>query len=263
MLGDIVGADFASALSILSLYGWQRRSSAQGIERMRKGAVMSGEGYGRLQRAGKQTQGDSVQTSRNDAELGRKGKETRRSLMDAARRLLNEMSPINVTAAAISKEAGTSSATFYVYFDNVEDVFWTLCDAITDDTSDLFTEHVFLRDDHRLEEDAWTFVSGYRDIWARHGPLLLYRNMEADRGNKRFYQLVLRIGLPILEGITERIVEREPTLRRAEANAESVVFIAAIDRVASSLHRWPKDSLMPDVLLRAEARVLARMLRRG
>jgi AcrR family transcriptional regulator len=200
---------------------------------------------------------------RNRAELGRKGKETRLSLMQAARRLLDSTSLLNITAAAISKEAGTSPATFYVYFDNVEDVFWTLCDAITDDTSDLFTDHAFLRTDSRLADDALTFVRGYSDIWARHGPLMLYRNMEADRGNGRFYQLVTRIGLPILEGLLERIVEREPSIRRADANAEAVVFIAAIDRVASSLHRWPKDSLMPDVLLRAEARVLTRMLRRS
>lgn len=205
----------------------------------------------------------SPRSAKSVADLGRKGKETRRSLMRAARRLLDASSPMNITAAAISKEAGTSPATFYVYFDNVEDVLWTLCDAITDDTSDLFTDHAFLRDERRLDDDALAFVRGYSDIWARHGPLMLYRNMEADRGNGRFYQLVLRIGLPILEGLTERIVEREPTIRRADANAEAVVFIAAIDRVASSLHRWPRDSLMPDVLLRAEARVLARMMRRG
>ncbi len=205
----------------------------------------------------------ALRPMRNRAELGRKGKETRLSLMQAARRLLDSTSLLNITAAAISKEAGTSPATFYVYFDNVEDVFWTLCDAITDDTSDLFTDHAFLRTDSRLADDALTFVRGYSDIWARHGPLMLYRNMEADRGNGRFYQLVTRIGLPILEGLLERIVEREPSIRRADANAEAVVFIAAIDRVASSLHRWPKDSLMPDVLLRAEARVLTRMLRRS
>lgn len=201
--------------------------------------------------------------ARNPGELGRKGKETRLSLMEAARRLLDHHSPINITAAAVSQEAGTSAATFYVYFDNVEDVFWALCDEISDDTSDLFVDHTFLRNEARLEDDALAFVRGYSDMWAKHGPLMLYRNMEADRGNKRFFQLVMRIGRPKTDALIERIVEREPSLRRADANAEAVVFIAGIDRVASTLHRWPKDSLMPDVLLRAEARVLTRMLRRS
>lgn len=196
---------------------------------------------------------------------GRKGKETRRLLMDATRKLLAISSPLSISAVAISREAQTSPATFYVYFNDVEDVLWALCELVTEDTSNLFAGHDYLRDPARLEEDALAFVRGYRDIWAQHGPLLLYRNMEADRGNRRFNQLVLRVGLPILEGLTDRIVEAAPAdkpISRRDANAEAVVFIAAIDRLAAALHTWPEDSLMPDLLLRAEARVLVRMLRR-
>lgn len=199
------------------------------------------------------------------APLGNKGKETRQLLMATARRLLNRLSPLSLSAAAISKEAGTSPATFYVYFENVEDILWALCDEISEDVSHLFDDDRVLRVDERLEEDALAFVRGYCDIWASHGPLLLFRNMEADRGNKRFNQLVLRIGMPILEGLTDRIVENAPAgapISRSDANAEAVVLVAAIDRIAAALHLWPEDSLMPDVLLRAEARVLTRMLRR-
>jgi AcrR family transcriptional regulator len=197
--------------------------------------------------------------------FGRKGKETRRQLMEATRKLLADASPLSISAVAISREAQTSPATFYVYFNDVEDILWSLCDMITEDTSNLFLSHEYLRDPAKLEDEALEFVRGYCDIWAHHGPLLLYRNMEADRGNRRFYQLVLRVGLPILEGLTDRIVEAAPAdqpISRRDANAEAVVFIGAIDRIAAALHTWPEDSLMPDVLLRAEARVLVRMLKR-
>jgi AcrR family transcriptional regulator len=197
--------------------------------------------------------------------FGRKGKETRRQLMDATSKLLAVASPLSISAVAISREASTSPATFYVYFNDVEDILWALCEAVTDETSHLFVSHEFLRDAAKLEADAQAFVRGYCDIWAHHGPLLLYRNMEADRGNRRFNQLVLRVALPILEGLTDRIVEAAPAdqpVSRQDANAEAVVFISAIDRIAAALHTWPEDSLMPDVLLRAEARVLVRMLQR-
>jgi AcrR family transcriptional regulator len=196
---------------------------------------------------------------------GRKGKETRRLLMDATRKLLAVSSPLSISAVAISRDANTSPATFYVYFNDVEDILWALCDTVTEETSHLFAGHDYLRDQTRLQEDALSFVRGYCDIWSDHGPLLLYRNMEADRGNRRFNQLVLRVALPILEGLTDRIVEAAATdqpISRRDANAEAVVFISAIDRIAAALHTWPQDSLMPDVLLRAEARVLVRMLRR-
>ena len=203
--------------------------------------------------------------SKKVSPFGRKGKETRRQLMEATRKLLAVASPLSISAVAISREANTSPATFYVYFNDVEDILWALCDMISEDTSNLFLGHDYLRDPAKLEDHALEFVRGYCDIWAHHGPLLLYRNMEADRGNRRFYQLVLRVGLPILEGLMDRIVEAAPSdqpISRRDANAEAVVFIGAIDRIAAALHTWPQDSLMPDVLLRAEARVLVRMLRR-
>ena len=53
--------------------------------------------------------------------LGRKGQETRRNLMAATRRLLCTSSPVDITAVAIAKVAGTSSASFYMYFDDVQD----------------------------------------------------------------------------------------------------------------------------------------------
>lgn len=203
---------------------------------------------------------------KNATMLGRKGLATKRSLMDAASHLLETTSPISLTAASISKEAGTSPATFYVYFDNVEDILWALCSEISNETSDLFVHDRFLRDVDRLEQDALEFVHGYCDIWSKDGMLLLYRNMESDRGNRRFYHLVLKIALPILQGLTDRIVEAAPPgkpISRSDANAEVAVFIGAIDRVAAALHLWPDDSLSADTLLRAEARVLVRMLRRS
>ena len=203
--------------------------------------------------------------NKKTAPLGNKGRETRALLMTTARNLLDVVSPLSLSAASISKEAGTSPATFYVYFENVEDILWALCEDISKDVSHLFEDETTLRVPERLDEDALAFVQGYCDIWAKHGPLLLYRNMEADRGNKRFNQLVLRIALPFLEGLTDRIVEAAPAdqpISRSEANAEAVVLISAIDRIAAALHLWPDDSLTPSVLLRAEARVLTRMLRR-
>jgi hypothetical protein len=50
-------------------------------------------------------------------------------------------------------------------------------------------------------------------------------------------------------------------MTRSEANAEAVVVVAALDRIAAALHLYPEDSLTPEVLQRAEARVLTRLLR--
>jgi AcrR family transcriptional regulator len=198
--------------------------------------------------------------------LGNKGTETRLRLMKAAQRLLGGRSPLNVTAAAVAKAAGTAGATFYVYFNDVDDIIWALCDSLALETTQLFADDSVLRQDETLMRDAYEFVKSYVKIWARHGPLLLYRNLQSDRGNSRFNQLVLRISLPILKGLTERIVARstpERPITRGEANAEAVVIYAAMDRIAAALHQYPQESLLPETLLRAEARVLVRILRRN
>lgn len=204
-------------------------------------------------------------TNKTGRVLGNKGAETRAQLIEAARRLMLTRSPFGINAAAIAKEAGVSGPTFYVYFDGVEDILYVLCDSIADDTLDLFADDSILRVPGRLDDDALALIRAYGDIWIRHGPVLLYRNLEGDRGNTRFSLLLTKTALPILRGLTDRIVEASrggENLSRSEANAEAVVMIAAMDRVAAALHVYPEQSLMPDVLQRAQARVLARMLRR-
>ena len=61
-------------------------------------------------------------TNKNGQLLGRKGMETRKRMMEAARRLLATRSPFDLTALLITREAKSAPATFYVYFDDVQDV---------------------------------------------------------------------------------------------------------------------------------------------
>lgn len=196
--------------------------------------------------------------------LRNKGLDTRRSLIEAARRLMQRMSPLQITAAAISKEANTKPATFYVYFSGVEDVLWALCDLVTEDTAHLFDDPTFLRTPDRFEEDALRLVKDYSAIWSKHSVILSYRNLEADRGNARFNLLLTRTGLPILQGLCDRIVEAAPPdrpVRRRDANAEAVVIMAAMDRLSAAVLLYPEQSVMPAVLHEATARMIVRSLR--
>lgn len=207
----------------------------------------------------------SSNTKRKDGQpLGTKGIDTRRSLIEATRRLMYRISPLQITATAISKEANTAPATFYVYFTGVEDVLWALCDLVTEDTEHLFEDNDFLRRPDRIGIDALALVKGYSAIWAKHSVILSYRNLEADRGNARFNLLLTRTGLPIMQGLCDRIVEAAPPdnpVRRRDANAEAVVIIAAMDRLSAAVTLHPEQSVMPSVLHEAVARMIVRSLR--
>jgi AcrR family transcriptional regulator len=206
----------------------------------------------------------NVVVGKDGQTLGSKGQDTRRSLIEAARRLMHRISPLQITVTAISKEANTAPATFYVYFNGVEDVLWALCDLVTEDTTDLFASREFLRQPDKLQADALALVKGYSNIWRRHSAILSYRNLEADRGNARFNLLLTRTGLPIMQGLCDRIVEAalpDRPVRRRDANAEAVVLVAAMDRLAAAVILYPEQSVMPDVLHEALARMIVRSLR--
>ena len=66
-----------------------------------------------------------IETNQHGQTLGREGLQTRQKLMGAARKLLDVYSPVDLTAVSIAKEAGTSSASFYMYFEDVRDILST------------------------------------------------------------------------------------------------------------------------------------------
>ena len=71
--------------------------------------------------------------------LGRKGNRTRRRLMTAGLQLLRTQSAVSLTSAAISREAGASSATFYVYFNDVEELVFALAREATQDLGNVLS----------------------------------------------------------------------------------------------------------------------------
>lgn len=201
--------------------------------------------------------------NKNGQQLGRKGMETRKRMMDAAQRLLATRSPFDLTALLITREAKAAPATFYVYFDDVQDVLYAMSADIASEIVDLFENDRLLRDPARYFEDAIGFVRAFNGVWDRHSDILLYRNLEADRGNPRFNALRTQGAIPIMNALFDRIGNSYPPAtrpRRSAIYAEAVVFFVALERLAAAVHQYPEDGLSADDLMEAQARVLVRLL---
>ncbi len=205
----------------------------------------------------------SLLSNKNGQVIGRKGMETRQRLMEGARRLLAGASPFELTAVSISKEAGVRPATFYVYFDDVQDVLFALSRAAgLEFVTLLQDEHLFDEPD-KLESDAHRFIALFNGAWDRHSPILLYRNLEADRGDLRFYDLRIESALPIVETLAFAIARTWPPGHPAdlvESHAEAVVLFAAIERMAATTHQNTGARDIAAQLLRAQANVMVRLL---
>ncbi|PKP95059.1 MAG: TetR/AcrR family transcriptional regulator [Alphaproteobacteria bacterium HGW-Alphaproteobacteria-16] len=195
--------------------------------------------------------------------LGRKGRDTRQRLMAAATRLLQETSPMDLTAMAIAAEAGTASATFYVYFRDVQDILYALSEAATEDMLSAFAALDIFRSNATVAEDSDVFLAMLADQWERHSAVLHYRMMEADRGDPRFTRLRGRWAEAVLSRFWEllkRAPHLAPPLDELDAYAESIVLFASIERLAAAIQREPKLSISPQRMRAAQARVLTRMI---
>src|SRR5580700_2087004 len=68
---------------------------------------------------------------------GERGRQTRQRLLDATVELLSTTSWRSVKVTDIAREAGTSPATFYQYFGNVEEAIRVLAEGMVDQAAQL------------------------------------------------------------------------------------------------------------------------------
>jgi len=196
--------------------------------------------------------------------LGRKGNRTRRRLMTAGLQLLRTQSAVSLTSAAISREAGASSATFYVYFNDVEELVFALAREATEDLGNVLSALEDWLAGQPAEQGAHAFVGAYRDYWNKHRPILLLRNMEADRGDRRFQEMRSSAGTLILRPLADLIKKSHAneTLTDEQALARAAVIFAAIERMAATETIYHDERPMPsfDAIRQAQVALLASLV---
>lgn len=177
-------------------------------------------------------------TNQQGQTIGRKGRQTRQRLMAAARKLLDAYSPVELTAVSIAKEAGTSSASFYMYFEDVRDILFALA---TEAGAAMTAVHEVVQepwDAETVREHSLRLVERFFEIWQAHRQVLRFRNLEADRGDPRFEALRMSTYVPFIDMLARQIVatcppdKPRPTLSQAFALAS--VMHAAMERLATT-----------------------------
>lgn len=195
--------------------------------------------------------------------LGRKGTETRARLLAATRELLKTVSPFNLTVAAIAKAARTAPATLYVYFDDVQDVFYALSVEACEDFEKITRENPdWFSCDERVAQDAVEFVDKFNSVWDRHAHALQYRNLESDRGNNRFQDLRTANAMPMIDRLANAIKRAKPGVSTRSAYADAVVLFSSVERLAATRHLFPSNPayIPAEDLSKAQARVIASYL---
>jgi AcrR family transcriptional regulator len=142
---------------------------------------------------------------------GRRGRATRQRLLDCTRDMLTSTSYRDVKVIDIAREAGTSPATFYQYFADVEAAILVLSEEMAQQGQHL---KAIITDGAWDGADAMTtslaLVDAFFTFWEEHRPVLRVMDLATDEGDARFQKI--RVGL--LNDITKALAE---VTRRSQA----------------------------------------------
>ena len=125
---------------------------------------------------------------------GRRGQATRQKLLDRLGEMLNSSPYRDVKVIDVARKAGTSPATFYQYFPDVEGAVLELADSMARESASL---------GELVEGRSWAgksgrqaaeeLVDGFLGFWRRHDAIMRVVDLGAAEGDKRFSRLRARI----------------------------------------------------------------------
>ena len=164
---------------------------------------------------------------------GRRGLATRQKLLDCTAEMLRTTSYRDLKVVDIARKVGTSPATFYQYFRDVEDAVLVLADAVGEDLAPI----------GELLDRPWTDADGlaaarelveqFMEYWDGHRAILRTRNLAAQEGDRRFRDVRIAALRPLREGLAAKVAEAQDAgMAPAELSP-----IAAASALAAMLER--------------------------
>src|SRR6188474_1880220 len=112
--------------------------------------------------------------------IGARAQHTRRRILETTARLLDERGVMELKVVDVTREVGTSPATFYQYFADVDAAILALADDAVEHERPL-VEH--LRPGWGGPDGparARDFVDAYLKFWDEHHAVLRIRNLKAE-----------------------------------------------------------------------------------
>jgi AcrR family transcriptional regulator len=208
----------------------------------------------------------AVRRNKHGQALGRKGAESRRRLLDAACKLLEDRSA-KLTPSAVARSAGLTSQTFYLYFADINELLLTLSEEASTDVGRILRALEDPWDPGAIDEHSRRFIDAIYDFWDGHRAVLSFRNFQSDLGDEAFVHVRFETSRPIISLMAKRIrsARGEDQLSEADALARAVIIYAAIERLAARppTMRTPYRRLEESDLRRAEADILTLLFTRA
>ena len=191
--------------------------------------------------------------------LGRRGAQTRRRLLDATAELLETHGIRDLRVVDIARAVGSSPATFYQYFRDVEEAVLALTQEVGDELAPLMALLEADWDATNGLDDARALVGGFVDYWDRHRAVLRTRNLAAQEGDERFRDVRNRTLREFMSSLEAKIADAQHDGRVVDEMspvAASAALVALIERMAAFHRELEQIGIGRDDLVETTARII-------
>jgi AcrR family transcriptional regulator len=190
--------------------------------------------------------------------LGPRALATRGRLLAATEKLLGERKLRELRVTDIAREVGTSAATFYQYFRDVDDVVLRLAEETSEEMPAILQE---IDGSWRGEEGmrkARAIVEAFIDHWDLHHAVLRVRNLASDEGDARFQLLRARTMRPVLQQLAELIRAHRGADAQGHPHAAAAAMAAILERLAAYHQELEIFGVTREDLVESSAHILHR-----
>ncbi|MEW2166460.1 TetR family transcriptional regulator [Streptomyces sp. NPDC007084] len=139
---------------------------------------------------------------------GRRGQATRQKLLDCLSEMLSSSPYRDVKVIDVARKAGTSPATFYQYFPDVEGAVLEIAEHMAAEGAGLT---------QLLEGRSWVgkagwqtaqeLVDGFLEFWRKNDAILRVVDLGAAEGDKRFYKIRMKILNSVNNSLTDAVAD--------------------------------------------------------
>lgn len=194
--------------------------------------------------------------------LGSRAEGTRNRLLEATSKLLTESGVLELKIVDITREVGSSPATFYQYFVDVDAALLALAEEATNDELPL-VEHLSSGWDEDGLARAGEFVDAYTRFWDDHNAVLRVRNLKAEEGDTRFREARSKANLLLIQSMATMVEAaqadgRLPTSMHPFVTATAI--IAILERLLPYRTEIARRGASPDELRNTVAELVYRSL---
>jgi AcrR family transcriptional regulator len=172
---------------------------------------------------------------------GRRGQATRQKLLDCLGDMLDSSPYRDVKVIDVARRAGTSPATFYQYFPDVEGAVLELAEAVAQEgggLSDLVSGRTWGGKAGR--QAAEELVEGFLSFWRRHDAILRVIDLGAAEGDKRFAKIRTRLLNSVTHALTDAVKDLQER-GRVDAEVHPAAMAGSLVTMLSSVAAHQKS----------------------